>query len=97
MKVLRNNIVIKLIDDDIGLKDRKTSGGIFLPEKTRRISSQGKVIAIGDEVKSVKVGDLVLYGSYTQQDFFCNLEELAIVNEDNILLIFDPNDNLEEV
>jgi chaperonin GroES len=68
-------------------------GRIIVPETSREMEpTEGEVVAIGDAVTNVKVGDFVFFGRYSGFTFerdgakyvFCNAEDiLAIVNNKN--------------
>ena len=40
----------------------KTNAGVYLPKKDRKMNDRAEVIDIGDDVKSVSIGDRVLFG-----------------------------------
>jgi chaperonin GroES len=42
----------------------KTKGGIILPDEAKRKPDEGIIKRIGEEVKTVAVGDHVLFGKY---------------------------------
>lgn len=44
-----------------------------------------KVIAIGDEVKKVKVDDTIFISSFSTSEFKLNNEKYTLVQEDNII------------
>ena len=56
---LKDNVLIKPKNSE-----EKTSGGIYIPETAKEKSQEGKVIAIGEEVKALKKGDDVIYESF---------------------------------
>lgn len=53
MKPIKNNIFAQKIKEE-----QKTESGIILPEKTKKANLY-KVLAIGNNVKHIKVGDTV--------------------------------------
>lgn len=62
--------MIKLTGHNVGIKpqfyDNKTESGLlYIPEDSIRRANQGTVIYVGDEVKSVSVGDYVLFSGYS--------------------------------
>ncbi|PIZ01084.1 co-chaperone GroES [bacterium (Candidatus Howlettbacteria) CG_4_10_14_0_8_um_filter_40_9] len=67
--------------------EEKTASGIILPESAKEKPEQGKVVAVGKEVKEVKEGDTVLYSKYGPTEVKVGSEELLIVKEEDILAI----------
>jgi len=43
----------------------KTEGGIILSDFSKKRPSSGTVLAVGPEVKSIKVGDRIIYGEFS--------------------------------
>lgn len=43
----------------------KTSGGIFIPEKSKEKPQKGTIMAIGYMSSNVQPGDVVLYGKHS--------------------------------
>ena len=65
----------------------KSHFGIVLPESmTKEKSAQGKVLAVG-EVKSVKVGDVVIFSKYSYDEVEHEGQELYLLKEENILAV----------
>lgn len=44
--------------------EKQTVSGIIIPDAAQEKPLQAKVVAVGQEVKEVKTGDIVLYGKY---------------------------------
>jgi chaperonin GroES len=67
----------------------KTASGIIVPDSAKDKSMQGKVVAIGTEVKNkdVKVGDMVLYAEYGPSNYKLGKQEYLIAKEEDILAI----------
>jgi len=64
---------------------KKKLNDFILPESvTKEKSAQGKVLAVG-EVKSVKVGDIVLFSKYSYDEVEHEGEALYLLKEENIL------------
>jgi len=85
------------ITDKIIIKPVKvpthTESGIYIPKTARETKPIGTVVSVGERVKSVKVGDKVLYKLWEKTELVMNgklyyiLEDkpehiLAIINED---------------
>lgn len=88
LKPLGNRVVVKR-------RQAQTSkGGILLPETAKEKPKEGEVIAVGPgktnengqhEAMNIKVGDLVLFGSYAGTEVKLHDEEFLILSEDDIL------------
>ena len=63
----------------------KTSGGIYVPDTAREKPQRGKVVAIGVDVKEVKVGEEVLFDKYSGSKVNFNGVEHLIVKEEDLL------------
>jgi len=63
----------------------KTASGLYLPNNAQEKPKIAKVLAIGDNVKLVKVGDKILYKSYSTTDVKVGTEEYILVKEEDIL------------
>jgi chaperonin GroES len=67
----------------------KTSGGIYVPDVAKEKPQKGKVQAIGSEVKSVKVGDTILFDKYSGAKVNFENTEYLILKEEDILGVFE--------
>lgn len=67
----------------------KTAGGIYIPESAKEKPQKGKIEAIGDEVKSVKVGEVILFDKYSGSKISMDNVEYLILKEEDILGIFE--------
>ena len=65
--------------------ETKTASGLYLPEKTAEKPKTAKVVAVGAEVKQVKVGDRIIYKSYSPTEIKVGKEEYIIVKEEDVL------------
>jgi chaperonin GroES len=82
MKPLHNRIVVKRVE-----AETKTDFGIILT-KTDPVD-QCLVIAIGDDVKEVKVGDIAIVGRSTGQAVKHEDQNLIVITEDDVLAIIE--------
>ena len=91
MKILPlgDRILIKRVSEE-----KKTTGGIIIPDTAKEKPMQGKVIAVGagkvDEngkriPLDVKKGDRVLFSKYAGTEIKIEKEDHLIVREDDIL------------
>ena len=65
--------------------ETKTASGLYLPEKSAEKPKTSKVVAVGKEVKEVKVGDRIVYKSYSNTDVKVDGTEYILVKEEDIL------------
>ncbi|MGB4420528.1 MAG: co-chaperone GroES [Candidatus Saccharimonadales bacterium] len=63
----------------------KTASGLYLPENSKEKPVIAKVVAIGPDVKHLKVGDRIVYKEYSTTDLKVNEEEFLIVKEEDVL------------
>ncbi len=91
IKPLKNRIVVKR-------QEAQTSkGGILLPETAKEKPKQGVVVAVGPgEIDSkgklhpvsVKVGDEVLFSSYSGTEYKADETDYLILSEEDVLAVF---------
>lgn len=79
-------------------KDEITAGGLYIPVETARSvhedrPTRGVVVAVGDDVDEVEVGQTVIFGKYTgtkikyQIDRSVSAETVIIMDERSILTV----------
>jgi chaperonin GroES len=75
-------------------EERKSPGGIVIPDTATEKPVFGKVIAIGKgkilengEIRALdlKVGDKILFGKYSGTEVKVNGEELVVMREDDVM------------
>ncbi len=88
IRPLYDNVVVKRHE-----QEAVSAGGIVLPGSAKEQPNQGEVVAVGEgailengEIRSlqVKVGDTVVFGSYTGNTIKVDGEELMIMRENEI-------------
>jgi len=93
IRPLHDRIVVKRLDEE-----RKSPGGIVIPDTAAEKPIRGKVIAVGKgkvldngEVRPVdlKVGDQVLFGKYTGTEIKVDGDELLVMREDDVMGVFE--------
>jgi chaperonin GroES len=93
IRPLHDRIVVKRLDEE-----RKSPGGIVIPDTAAEKPIRGKVVAVGKgklldngEVRpvDVKVGDQVLFGKYTGTEIKVDGEELLVMREDDVMGVFE--------
>ncbi len=71
--------------------EETTKSGIILPDSAKEKPEQGKVVAIGSDVKEVKVGDTVLYSKYGPTEVKVDDQDYMIVKEEDVLATIKEN------
>jgi chaperonin GroES len=64
-----------------------TKSGIYLPEGATEKPKTAKIIAIGKNVHDLKVGDKIVYKSYSTNEIKIDQEEYILVKEEDVLAI----------
>ena len=89
IRPLHDRVIVKRIEEE-----RKTPGGIVIPDNAAEKPDQGEVLAIGtgkvmDDGKvralEVKVGDRVLFGKYSGSSVKLDGDELLVMREEDIM------------
>jgi chaperonin GroES len=89
LRPLHDRIIVKRLEEE-----RKTAGGIVIPDTAAEKPSMGEVIAAGpgktDEsgkllAMGVKVGDKILFGKYSGQEFKMEGADLLHMREDDVI------------
>ena len=92
-KPLLDRVVLRRIEEE-----KKTAGGLIIPDTVKEKPSQGVVIAVGpggrdDEGKPVtmtlKEGDRVLFGKCSGTEIKLNGEDLLIMREADVLGVIE--------
>jgi chaperonin GroES len=90
---LNEKIVVERLE-----ADERTAGGIILPDTAKEKPKQGKIISVGDgkllddgkrAAFQVKVGDRVLFSSYSGNEVTVDGKEYLIMTEDDVLAVVD--------
>lgn len=66
----------------------RTSGGIYVPDSAREKPQRGTVEAIGKDVKSLKVGDQILFDKYSGTKIKIENDDCLILREEDVLGVF---------
>ena len=89
IRPLNDRVIVKRVEDE-----RKTAGGIVIPDTAAEKPSQGEVVAVGpgkldDNGKiiamGVKTGDKILFGKYSGTEFKMDGDDLLHMREDDII------------
>ena len=93
LQPLYDRVVVKRKEEE-----RKSPGGIVIPDSATEKPIRGEVIAIGNgkvldngdnRPLDVKVGDEVLFGKYSGTEVKVDSEALVVMREDDIMAIIE--------
>lgn len=65
--------------------ETKTASGLYLPDKAAEKPKTAKVLAVGKDVKQIKVGDRIVYKSYSTTEVKMGADEYILVKEEDVL------------
>jgi chaperonin GroES len=65
--------------------ETKTASGLFLTDAAQEKPKVAKVMAAGKDVKQVKVGDRIVFKSYSTNEIKLGPDEYILVKEEDIL------------
>jgi len=91
IRPLNDRVLVSRVEEE-----KKTTGGIIIPETAKEKPQEGKVIAVGpgklDEDgkrvgMDVKVGDRILFGKYSGNEIKIEGVEHLIMREEDILAV----------
>jgi chaperonin GroES len=89
IRPLHDRVIVRRLEEE-----RKTAGGIVIPDTAKEKPVQGEVIAVGtgkilEDGKirplDVKAGDKVLFGKYSGTEIKVGDEELLVLREEDIM------------
>ena len=94
IRPLHDRVLLKRLEPT----DKKTAGGIIIPDTAKEKPQEGEIIAVGPgkvtddgrvQPMNVKAGDRVLFGKYAGTDVKMDDQEYIIMREDDILGILE--------
>lgn len=65
--------------------EAKTASGLYLPDNAKEKPVLAKIVAVGTDVKNVKLGEKILYKEYSTTEIKIDGTEYLIVKEEDIL------------
>lgn len=84
IKPLGERVLIKQIEEE-----EKTKGGIYIPESAKDNNKKGEVVAVGQKSDGkelpVKVGDQILYGGYSSDEFETDGQKYIMLDFKDVL------------
>ena len=86
---LHDRVVVKRLDED-----KKTAGGIIIPDSATEKPMQGEVVSVGPGARDedgdrvaldVKAGDIILFGKWSGTEVKIDGQDLLIMKESDIM------------
>ncbi len=65
--------------------ETKTASGLYIPESAQEKPKTVTVVAIGKDVKAVKVGDRIIHKSFTTTEVKVGKVEYILVKEEDVI------------
>lgn len=93
IRPLHDRVVVRRTEEE-----RKSPGGIVIPDTATEKPIRGEVIAVGNgkildngEVRALdlKVGDQILFGKYSGTEVKVDGEELLVMREDDVMAVVE--------
>ncbi len=93
IRPLHDRVIIRRMEEE-----RKSAGGIVIPDAATEKPIRGEVIAVGNgkilesgdkRALDVKVGDKVLFGKYSGTEVKVDGEELLVMREEDIMAVIE--------
>jgi len=93
IRPLHDRVIVKRVEEE-----RKSAGGIVIPDTAAEKPDQGEVVAVGKGKKDdngklivldVKVGDRILFGKYSGQTVKVKGDELLVMREEDIMGVIE--------
>ena len=93
IRPLHDRVIVKRLEEE-----RKSAGGIVIPDTAAEKPEQGEIVAVGKGKKNddgklihldVKVGDRVLFGQYSGQTVRVKGDELLVMREEDIMGVIE--------
>ena len=89
LRPLHDRVIVKRLEEE-----RKSAGGIVIPDTAAEKPSMGEVVAVGPgktdengklQPMGVKPRDKILFGKYSGQEFKMDGDDLLHMREDDII------------
>jgi chaperonin GroES len=86
--MMTNTPIKPLADRVVAVREEalvRTASGLYLPDNAKEKPVIATVIAVGPDVKSLKVGNRIVYKEYSTTELKVNDSEYLIVKEEDVL------------
>ena len=93
IRPLHDRVIVKRIEEE-----RKSAGGIVIPDTAAEKPDQGEIVAVGKGKKDdngklipidVKVGDKVLFGKYGGTEVKVDGDDVLVMREEDIMAVIE--------
>lgn len=93
IRPLHDRVIVRRLEEE-----RRTAGGIVIPDTAKEKPIQGEVVAAGKgkllengDIRplDVKVGDKVLFGKYSGTEVKVEGEDLLVMREDDVMAVIE--------
>lgn len=93
IRPLHDRVIVKRMEEE-----RKTAGGIVIPDNAAEKPVRGKVLAVGKgkilengtvRPLDLKVGDSVLFGKYAGTEIKVDGEDVLVMREDDVVAVWN--------
>ena len=65
--------------------ESKTASGLYLPDNAKEKPKTVKVLAVGPDVKGVKVADRIIYKGYSETNVKVDKDEYILIKEEDVI------------
>jgi chaperonin GroES len=65
--------------------ESKTASGLYLPDSAKEKPKTAIVVAVGPDAKQVKVGDQIIYKTFSTTEIKIDREDYLLVKEEDVL------------
>jgi chaperonin GroES len=92
LRPLHDRVIVERLEEE-----KKSAGGIIIPDQAAEKPMKGKVFAVGPGKRSddgklvpmdVKAGDTILFGKYSGTEVKIDGTEYVVMREDDIMGVF---------
>jgi chaperonin GroES len=93
IRPLHDRVIVKRLEED-----RKSPGGIVIPDTAAEKPVQGKIVAVGKgkiledgQIRplDVKVGDTILFGKYSGTEVKVDGDDLLVMREEDVMAVIE--------
>jgi chaperonin GroES len=79
-KPLGDRLLVKTVEEA-----NTTASGIIIPDNAKEKPNRAEVVAVGNEVEDVKVGDTVVYGKYAGTELVLEGSDYIVLELSDVL------------
>ena len=85
LTAVKRNVAVQLLP-----RRESSDGGIFIPELSRDVTTEGTVLSVGDEVSTVKAGDVVGVPKHLGTVMEIGSNEVVVIDHSKLLYVREP-------